>query len=122
MDIDGQIDLVMETGLVLGSLVSSNNSPGDQATEGSIRLLSQKRKTLLEYYRKLNDPVIQLRTHVLLWLVDGYFWNVIGWLLYTSPSTIAGWKQRFGQEGLNAIVKLKLKLTRHPATLQRLGR
>jgi transposase len=72
--------------------------------EGSIRLLSKERKTLLEYYRKSTDPAIRLRAHVLLLLADGYPWNVIRSVLYTSPSTIARWKQRYEQEGLSAIV------------------
>lgn len=72
--------------------------------EGSIRLSTKERKTLLNYYRKSNDPAIRLRAHVLLLLDDGYPWNAIQSVLYTSPSTIARWKQRYEQEGLSAIV------------------
>jgi hypothetical protein len=35
--------------------------------------------------------------HILLLLADGVAWATIASLLYTSPSTIARWQQRFRQ-------------------------
>ena len=72
--------------------------------DGSIRLSAKERKTVLEYYRKTNDPSIRLRAHLLLLLADGHAWSMIVSVLYTSPSTIARWKQRFEQHGWEAIL------------------
>ena len=72
--------------------------------EGSIHLKRSERKTLLNYYRKSTDPAVRLRAHILLLLDDGYSWSQIAATLYTSPSTIRRWKQRFHQQGVEAVL------------------
>ena len=73
--------------------------------DGSIHLKPSERKSLLEHYRKSADPTIRLRAHILLLLADGYRWSQITAMLYTSPSTIRRWKDRFRRGGLEAVLE-----------------
>ncbi len=69
----------------------------------SIAPLIRQRKTLLHLYRHHADPEVRHRAHVLLLLADGYTWQTIAAVLYTSTSTIARWQQRFHDGGLLAL-------------------
>jgi transposase len=91
--------------LALGLLVFKINFPGDQAMEGSISLSARDYKTLLHCYRTSRSPAVRLRAHILLLLHERVTWNLIATLLFTSPSTIARWKQRFETQGLAAITE-----------------
>jgi transposase len=70
----------------------------------SIRLTAQDRNTLLEHYRRDPDPQARLRAHILLLLAGGYAWATIAAVLFTSPDTIARWKRRFQQHGVEAVL------------------
>jgi transposase len=72
--------------------------------DGSIRLSAQERKMLLMHYRKAADPAVRLRAHILLLLADEHSWSTVAAMLFTSPSTIARWKLRFEQDGVEAIL------------------
>jgi transposase len=72
--------------------------------DGSISLKPSERKVLLEHYRRSTDPAVRLRAHILLLLADGHPWSQITAMLYTSPSTIARWKERFCGEGVEAVL------------------
>lgn len=69
----------------------------------SIAPLTRQRKTLLHLYRHHNDPELRHRAHILLLLADGYTWQTIAAVLYTSTSTIARWQQRCHDSGLVAL-------------------
>lgn len=68
--------------------------------DGSIRLQAKERKVLLERVRRGANPEERLRAHLLLLLADGWQWNVIVAVLFTSSSTINRWRQRFRTGGL----------------------
>lgn len=70
----------------------------------SITSLNRQRKTLLHLYRHHPEPEVRHRAHILLLLADGYPWQTIAAVLYTSTSTIARWQQRFHDGGLLALV------------------
>jgi putative transposase len=69
----------------------------------SITPLIRQRKTLLHLYRCHTDHQVRHRAHILLLLADGYAWNTIAAVLFTSTSTIARWQQRFHDGGLRAL-------------------
>ena len=69
----------------------------------TIALAADERKTLLRLYRHPATPDVGHRAHILLLLADGYTWDTIAAVLFTSPSTIARWQQRFGEGGLAAL-------------------
>jgi transposase len=69
----------------------------------SISLSPQQRNTLLRHYRRADRPDWRLRAHILMLLADGVAWATIAALLYTSPSAIARWQQRFVRGGLGAV-------------------
>jgi transposase len=69
----------------------------------SITPLLRQRKTLLQLYRHHAQPEIRHRAHILLLLADGYSWDTIAAVLFTSSSTIARWQQRFLDGGLLAL-------------------
>lgn len=69
----------------------------------SIAPLLRQRKTLLHLYRHHAQPEIRHRAHILLLLADGYTWDTIAAVLFTSSSTIARWQQRFLDGGLLAL-------------------
>src|SRR5262245_35833055 len=70
----------------------------------SIRLSPETRKALLYHYRRAADPQVRLRAHVLLLLADGHSWAAVASILYTSPDTIARWKSRFEEGGVDAVL------------------
>jgi len=69
----------------------------------SITLTSEQRSTLLRYYRGPFNPQLRLRAHILLLLGDGRRWEEIAQMLYCSTRTIARWRQRFLEQGLDAL-------------------
>ena len=76
--------------------------------DGSIVLGSSQRKRLLEIYRgtggkELHHPQVRLRAHVILLLSEGYAWSLIASMLFCSTATIARWKDRFENGGIDAL-------------------
>jgi transposase len=69
----------------------------------SISLTPRQRKDLLHLYRCHTDPEVRRRAHILLLLAEGYTWATIAAVLFTSPSTIARWQERFLDGGLSAL-------------------
>jgi transposase len=69
----------------------------------STTLTPDQRATLLRYYRGPTDPRLRLRAHILLLLADGHAWGDIARALYCSTRTVARWKRRFDQGGLEAL-------------------
>jgi len=75
--------------------------------DGSIVLGSSQRKRLLGIYRgkEANVPSeARLRAHIVLLLADGYAWSLIAALLLCSTATIARWKRRFEDEGIEGLL------------------
>jgi transposase len=72
--------------------------------DGTIALRSSERKALLRLYRSAPDSAVRLRAHLLLLLADGHAWATIAALLYCSTRTIARWKRRFGQGGIQTLL------------------
>jgi hypothetical protein len=70
----------------------------------NIRLSAADRNFLLGIYRREPDPQVRQRAHILLLLSDGHAWVTIEAVLYTSPTTIARWKQRFDGGGVAEIL------------------
>ncbi len=70
----------------------------------TIVLSTQQRKTLLRLYRCPTDPHTARHAHILLLLADGYPWDTIALVLFTSSSTIARWQRRFLDAGLDGLV------------------
>jgi len=56
----------------------------------------------LDIYPAPPDPEVSHRAHLVLLLAEGYSWSTIAAVLFTSPSTIARWQQRFHEGGLAA--------------------
>jgi hypothetical protein len=73
--------------------------------DGSFRLLTHERNALLKEMRRSANPERRLRAHVLLLLDDGWSWNVIVGVLFTSTSTINRWRQRYLAGGLTAVLE-----------------
>ncbi len=71
--------------------------------DGSIVLGGSQRKRLLELYRKEPDPQVRLRAHLILLLADGHAWALISAVLFCSTATIARWKDRFEQGGVQTL-------------------
>lgn len=61
------------------------------------------RKQLMEMYRKHPDPAVRQRALMVLLLWDGRSWSFIESALYCSRRTIARWKKRFEQGGIEAL-------------------
>jgi transposase len=70
----------------------------------TIALSAHERKALLDLYRHDTDPTRTHRAHLLLLLADGWTWDNITAVLFTSPSTIARWQQRYQEAGLEALL------------------
>ena len=70
----------------------------------TISLAAHERKALLDLYRHGSDPAVSHRAHLLLLLADGFPWATISAVLFTSPSTIARWQQRYQGAGLEALL------------------
>jgi len=73
--------------------------------DGSIQLLAHERNALLTEVRRGSDPERRLRAHVLLLLDDGWSWNVIVGVLFTSTSTVNRWRCRYLAGGLTAVLQ-----------------
>jgi putative transposase len=71
--------------------------------DGSIVLARSQRKVLLDWYRQDPDPAVRLRAHILLLLAAGQSWSMIAIFLFCSTATIARWKKRFEQGGIQAL-------------------
>src|SRR5688500_1580496 len=71
----------------------------------SIALRPGQRKRLMAVYRKEPDPHARLRAHVILLLAEGRAWSLIAAVLFCSTATIARWKRRFEQGGVDALLK-----------------
>ena len=71
----------------------------------SIALRPGQRKRLMAVYRKEPDPHARLRAHVILLLADGRAWSLIAAVLFCSTATIARWKRRFEQGGVEALLE-----------------
>ena len=72
-----------------------------------ITLTDKERNDLLYYYRSpFHDSSLRLRCHIILLLADGHTWAVIVAVLYCSTRTIARWKQRFCEGGVEALMGL----------------
>ena len=69
----------------------------------TIALRPDERKALLRLYRHPGTPEVGRRAHILLLLAEAYAWGTIAAVLFTSPSTIARWQQRFQEGGIQAL-------------------
>lgn len=67
-----------------------------------LRITARERQALLEQYRKGANERVRLRAHLLLLLAEGYSWAMIVGVLYCSTRTIARWKRRVEEEGIEA--------------------
>jgi transposase len=72
----------------------------------SITLSHHQRSTLLDHLRRSSNPDLRLRAHILLLSADGYSYAAIAAVLYCSSRTIARWRQRFHDGGLDALLGL----------------
>jgi transposase len=70
----------------------------------SFSLKPAQRKSLLRCYRQHADPAVRQRAHLILLLADGHPWSLITSVLYCSPRTIALWKARFEDGGVDALI------------------
>jgi transposase len=70
----------------------------------SITLRPEQRNALLDLYRRSTDPEVSRRAHVLLLLAEGYAWATVVAVLFTSSSTMARWRQRFDEGGVEAVL------------------
>jgi transposase len=70
----------------------------------ALSLRAAQRKRALNDYRHHPDPAIRLRSHIILLLADGHTWATIGSVLFASASTIARWRRRFDEGGVDALV------------------
>jgi hypothetical protein len=73
--------------------------------DGSIVLRPGQRKLLLDVYRRGTDPSLRLRANLLLLLASGQTWLTISLVLFCSTATIARWKKRFEQGGIEAVLQ-----------------
>src|SRR5262245_25021095 len=81
----------------------------------SIRLTDPERKDLLDHYRTDPDPQVRRRAHILLLLGGGYPWATVAAVLFTSPATVARWRRRFEQGGVDAVLGQARGRRRSPA-------
>jgi transposase len=68
-----------------------------------ISLTTEHRKTLLDWYRGRHPAELRLRAHLLLLLADGHSWATVCAVLYCSRRTVARWKKRFQEQGLDGL-------------------
>jgi transposase len=73
--------------------------------DGSIRLRAHERKALLQEVRRGTRPERRLRAHLLVLLDDGWPWEVIVAVLFTSTSTVNRWRRRYRDGGLTAVLE-----------------
>jgi len=69
----------------------------------SLQLTDQERNTLLQWYKEFSHARVSRRCHIILLLEGGYSYNDICGTLYCSSRTIARWKDRFLQGGIEAL-------------------
>ena len=74
--------------------------------DGSIVLGSGERKRLLRIYRgkEEHSASVRLRAQIVLTLADGHPWSLIEQMLFCSTATIARWKDRFTDGGVDALL------------------
>jgi hypothetical protein len=72
--------------------------------DGNIRLSASERNALLQEVRRGTDPERRVRAHLLVLLADGWPWNVIASVLFTSTSTINRWRLRYLEGGVTAVL------------------
>src|SRR5262249_61999526 len=70
----------------------------------ALTLSPTQRNALLHHYRRHPDPAVRLRAHIILTLAEGQPWTTVATVLFTSPSTIARWQQRFEDEGVEGLL------------------
>lgn len=73
--------------------------------DGSVSLSEAQRKRLLVMLRTHRDARVCRRAQIILWLADGWSWSEVQGGLYCSRRTIARWKERFEQGGVDALVE-----------------
>ena len=74
--------------------------------DGSIVLGSSQRKRLLAVYRKESaHPQVRLPAHIILLLSEGHAWSLIAGVLFCSTATIARWRDRFLDGGVDALLE-----------------
>jgi putative transposase len=73
--------------------------------DGSVSLGRAERKRLLDLYRRSPVPAVRLRSHIVLLLAEGLSWAMITTVLFCSTRTIARWKRRFEQGGVDALLE-----------------
>jgi putative transposase len=74
--------------------------------DGSIVLGRRQRNRLLDLYRKEHlSPAVRLRAHLILLLADRHPWSLICAVLFCSSATVARWKRRFEQGGVEALLQ-----------------
>ena len=71
--------------------------------EGTVVLRGRQRPALMELYRHSDDPALRLRAHLILLLADRHPWALIAAMLFCSSATIARWKERFEEGGVEAL-------------------
>src|SRR5262249_33713171 len=70
----------------------------------ALTLSPTQRNALLHHYRRHPDPAVRLRAHIILMLAEGQPWTIVATVLFTSPDTIARWKRRFEDEGVEGLL------------------
>jgi hypothetical protein len=70
----------------------------------SCPLRPAQRKALLDHYRRHPDPAVRLRAHIILMLAAGLRWSLIRAALFCSSRTVARWKRRFEEGGVEALL------------------
>ena len=73
--------------------------------DGSIVLGRSQRNRLLDLYRKDPSPCVRLRAHIILLLSEGYAWSLVCAVLFCSTATIARWRDRFLDGGVDALLE-----------------
>jgi hypothetical protein len=62
-----------------------------------------QRQALPDRYRKVRDPEVRFRAHILLPLADGYTWATVATILFWSSRTIDRRVKRYLQQGIEAL-------------------
>ncbi len=71
--------------------------------DGRVVLRGRQRPALMELYRRSPDPALRLRAQIVLLLADDRPWALIAAVLFCSTATIARWKDRFEEGGVEAL-------------------